>query len=170
LTNFFRHALKCALSKSEDENVLAVKPTEMENGISPTMRITQVSLIVESQSEALEFYTKKIGFEKKIDFPTPAGYRWIVVGPRGQELGLALVEAGWPDPTGLAKNWKAGTAPPIVLQVEDCSKTYKALRSRGVEFKQLFGEELRKAPYGTVAFFADRDGNTFELLQLPKAP
>lgn len=127
----------------------------------------QVSLVVENQSRALEFYTKKIGFEKKIEFPTPAGYRCIVVGPNGQAIGLALVEAGWPDDSGLGKKWNAGGAPPIVIEVENCRKTYDELKSRGVEFKRVWGEELRKVPYGTVAFFADPDGNLFEILQPP---
>ena len=133
------------------------------------MKIAQVSLIVESQSNAVQFYTKKVGFEKKIDFPTPAGYRWIVVGPKGQELGLALVEAGWPDDLGLGTRWKAAGAPPIVIETEDCEKAYKELKSNGVEFKRVWEGELNKAPYGTVAFFADPDGNLFELLQPSKA-
>jgi len=142
-----------------------IEYTDKENKIPSSMQITQVSIVVQSQSNALEFYTKKVGFEKKIDFPTPAGYRWIVVGPKGQELGLALVEAGWPDDSGLGKKWRVGEGAPIVIQVEDCRRTYQKLKSKGVEFKQIWGEELKKVPYGTVAFFADLDGNLFELLQ-----
>ena len=143
--------------------------SEKQNLTSVSMRIAQIAIIVESQAKALEFYTKKIGFEKKIDFPTPAGYRWIVVGPKGQELGLALLEAGWPDDSGLGRKWKADGAPPIVIETEDCNKTYQELKSRGVEFKQGWGKELNTAPYGTAAFFADPDGNLFELLQPSRA-
>lgn len=148
---------------------MELESSEKQNPISLSMRIAQISIIVESQAKALEFYTKKIGFEKKIDFPTPAGYRWIVVGPKGQELGLALMEAGWPDDSGLGRRWKADGAPPIVIETEDCNKTYQELKSRGVEFKQVWGKELNTAPYGTAAFFADPDGNLFELLQPSKA-
>jgi catechol 2,3-dioxygenase-like lactoylglutathione lyase family enzyme len=132
-------------------------------------RIAQVSIVVKKQSEALEFYTEKVGFKKKIDFPTPAGNRWIVVGPEGDTVGLALVEAGWPDDSGLGRTWKAGEAAPIVIQVDDCQKTYEELKSRGVEFKRIWGEEVKKVPYGTVAFFADPDGNLFEILQASMA-
>jgi catechol 2,3-dioxygenase-like lactoylglutathione lyase family enzyme len=155
--------------KCEDENPMEAEFKEEKSEMSLEMKITQVSLVVESQSKALEFYTKKIGFEKKIDFPTPAGYRWIVVGPKRQDLGLALVEAGWPDDSGLGWRKKAGEAAPIVIQVEDCDKTYQELKSRGVEFKQVWGKELNKAPYGTNAFFADPDGNLFELNEPSKA-
>ena len=130
-------------------------------------RISQVTLIVKNQSEALEFYTKKIGFEKKIDMPTPFGARWIAVGPKGQDLGLALAEAGWPDVAGLGKKYNAGGAPPIVIEVEDCRKTYLELKSRGVDFKPVWGEELKEVSYGIIALFSDPDGNLFEIHQWP---
>jgi hypothetical protein len=125
---------------------MELESTKKENATSLSMKITQISLIVESQSESVKFYTEKLGFEKKIDFPTPAGYRWIVVGPKGQDLGIALIEAKWPDDSGLGKRWVAGEAAPIVIQVEDCGKAYQELKSRNVEFKKIWGEELRKAP------------------------
>jgi predicted enzyme related to lactoylglutathione lyase len=128
---------------------------------SDSKRITQVTLIVEDQSKALEFYTEKVGFEKKIDFRNPGGVRWVTVGPKGQDVNLALAEARWPDIAG--RKWKADGAPPIVIEVEDCRKTYDELKSRGVEFTM----ELKQVPYGTVAFFADPDGNMFEILQSP---
>ena len=122
-----------------------------------------MTLLVESQSKALEFYTKKVGFEKKIDSPTPEGNRWIAVGPKGQNVSLALAEAGWPWPSVGGKKWKADGAPPIVIEVEDCRKTYDDLKSRGVEFTM----GVTRVPYGTVAFFADPDGNVFEVHQPP---
>ncbi len=132
-------------------------------------KIVQVSIVVKKQADAVEFYTNKVGFKKKVDFPTPDGNRWIVVGPEDQDIGLALVEAGWQDNSGLGREWKAGEGAPIVLEVEDCSKSYQELKSRGVGFKLVWGEELKKLPYGTVAFFADPDGNLFEVLQPSQA-
>ena len=132
-------------------------------------RIAQVSIVVTNQSEAVDFYTQKVGFKKKIDFPTPAGNRWIVVGPEDQDMGLALVEAGWPDDSGLGRTWRAGEGAPIVIQVEDCPKKYEELKSNGVEFKKVWGEELKRLLYGTVAFFADPDGNLFEVMEASQA-
>ncbi len=132
-------------------------------------KIIQVSIVVNKQADAVEFYTNKVGFKKKVDFPTPDGNRWIVVGPEDQEMGLALIEARWQDNSGLGRQWKAGEGAPIVLQVEDCSRTCQELRSRGVGFKSVWGEELKKLPYGTVAFFADPDGNLFEVLEPSQA-
>lgn len=132
-------------------------------------KIVQVSVVVEKQSDAVDFYTKKVGFKKKIDFPTPAGNRWIVVGPEDGEVGLALLEAGWRDDSGLGRVWKAGQGAPIVIQVEDCKKAYNEMKGRGVAFKKVWGEELKTVPYGTVAFFADPDGNLFEVLEPSQA-
>jgi catechol 2,3-dioxygenase-like lactoylglutathione lyase family enzyme len=159
-----------AFYTSKDEKDMQAEESGMkENTTLASMKITQISLMVKSQAEALEFYTKKLGFEKKIDFPTPAGYRWIVVGPKGNELGLALVEVGWKDDSGLGQIRRAGEGGPIVIQVDDCAGTYQELKSRGVQFKRVWGEELQKTSYGTVAFLADPDGNLYELLEPSKA-
>ena len=57
-------------------------------------KVTQFILVVNDQSEALEFCTEKVGFEKRTDFNPPGGYRWVTVGPSGQDLEFALFQAG----------------------------------------------------------------------------
>jgi len=126
-------------------------------------KITQVTLVVRNQAEALEFYTKKLGFTKKMEFSYPNGTRWVTVGPRGQDMQLALWQAGWPDATGISNSWRAGQGAPVVLNVGDCREAFEELKTKGVEFRQ----EAHTMPYGVVAFFADPDGNLFEILQPP---
>jgi predicted enzyme related to lactoylglutathione lyase len=131
-------------------------------------KITQVTLVVTNQARSLEFFTQKVGFEKKTDVTPPGGYRWVTVGPKGQDLEMALFEMGSPtDPTQKewSKNWAPATAPPIVLRVADCRKTHKELSSRGVEFVQVPAEY----PWGTAATFKDPDGNLFSIRQPPGA-
>src|SRR5215831_10973436 len=129
-------------------------------------RISQFTLVVKNQEEALEFYTQKVGFEKKTDFTPPGSYRWVTVGPKGQELELALFQAGTPDPRGWSKDWAPGRNPPIVLLVDDTRKTFEELRSRGVQFKQAEPETYN---WGVSATFSDPDGNLFSINQLPSA-
>ena len=129
-------------------------------------KVTQVTLVVKDQAAALEFYTKKVGFEKKTDYSPPGGNRWVTVGPKGQELELALFQVGTPDPNGWSSQWRPGTAPPIVLRVDDCRKAFAELRSQGVEFKQAQPEEY---PWGLSATFVDPDGNLFSMNQPPAA-
>jgi len=129
-------------------------------------KIAQFTLVVKNQAEALDFYTKKVGFEKKTDYTPPGSYRWVTVGPKGQDLELALWQVGSPDPNGESKNWKPGGRPPIVLRVDDCRKTFAEMKSRGVGFKQAQPEEYA---WGISATFSDSDGNQFSINQLPKA-
>jgi len=130
-------------------------------------RIMQFTLVVKNQEEALEFYTKKVGFEKKTDYTPPGSYRWVTVGPKGQDLELALFEAGTKDPKGWSSHWKPGAGPPIVLRVDDCRKAFAELKSRGVEFKQAQPEEY---PWGVSATFSDPDVNLFSMNQPPAYP
>lgn len=129
-------------------------------------RITQVTLVVRDQAAALDFYTNKVGFEVKTDMTPPGGYRWVTVGPRGQDLELALFALGSatdPEQQAWSKSWAPGAAPPIVLRVADCRATYEELRARGVKFPQ----PPKEYPWGTAATFADPDGNLFSLSQPP---
>ncbi len=126
-------------------------------------KIESVSLIVKDKAKALEFYTEKVGFEKRTDV-TNYGYRWVTVGPRGQDLQLELWQVGSPDPTGWSKNWKPGNTPPIVLLVDDCYKMFAELKAKGVEFRR----ELEEYPQGVSATFSDPDGNLFTIRGLPQ--
>ena len=127
------------------------------------MKVTQITLVVKNQAEALEFYTKKVGFEKKTDYTPPGSYRWVTVGPKGQDLELALFQQDFPD--RWAMKWRPGGIPPIVLRVDDCRKAFAELESRGVEFKADKPEEYA---WGVSATFADLDGNLFSINQLPQ--
>ncbi|MDA4123354.1 MAG: VOC family protein, partial [Thaumarchaeota archaeon] len=132
-----------------------------------SLKITQFTLIVKDQTAALEFYTEKVGFEKKTDYTPPGGYRWVTVGPKGQELELALFQAGTNDANGWSKNWQPGNNPPIVLRVDDCKKAYTEMKSRGVQFVQK--DKPDEYAWGISATFADPDGNLFSINQPPAA-
>jgi len=126
-------------------------------------RITTFGLVVKNQAEALEFYTNKVGFEKKTDY-TAGNYRYVTVGPKGQDIELALTEEGSPDPNGWSKNWKPGISPPIVMRTADCRRLYLDMKANGVRFVQ----ELKEYPWGISATFSDPDGNLFSINQLPQ--
>jgi predicted enzyme related to lactoylglutathione lyase len=129
------------------------------------IRIAQFTLVVNDQTRALDFYTGKVGFEKKTDFTPPGSYRWVTVGPKEQDLELALWQVGSPDPNGWSKNWKPGSAPPINLRVDDCRKTFGEMKARGVRFDQA---EPQEYAWGISATFTDPDGNRFAINQLPQ--
>jgi predicted enzyme related to lactoylglutathione lyase len=129
-------------------------------------KITVITLVVTNQARSLEFFTEKVGFEKKTDITSPGGYRWVTVSLKGQDLELALFEVGSmtdPSQTEVSKNWVPAKAPPIVLVVPDCRKAHKELSARGVEFPQAPVDH----PWGTSATFKDPDGNLFSMNQPP---
>ena len=51
------------------------------------MRIANAQLWVHDQDEALAFYTEKLGWEVRSDVTLPelGDFRWLTVGPPGQE-------------------------------------------------------------------------------------
>ena len=55
-------------------------------------KVPYVALMVSDQDKALDFYTRIIGFQKRGDFPTPVGPRFLTIGVEGQDFGLVL----WP--------------------------------------------------------------------------
>lgn len=118
-------------------------------------KITHFALTVKNQADALEFYTKKVGFEKKADFTSPEGYRWVTVGPKGQELELVLTQAGIED--GAKSSF-------VTMRVDDCRRASEELKAHGVQFKQ----EPAENPWSVSAIFTDPDGNLFQINQFPQ--
>jgi len=51
------------------------------------MKIANAQLWVQDQEEALAFWTEKVGFEVRADVTMPemGDFRWLTVGPPGQE-------------------------------------------------------------------------------------
>jgi catechol 2,3-dioxygenase-like lactoylglutathione lyase family enzyme len=126
--------------------------------------ITNVSLVVRNKTQALEFFTSKVGFEKKTDVTGPGGYRYVTVGPKGQPLELALWEVGSGTDPALkteSEAWKPASAPPMVISVPDCKQAHAELKGRGVEFTQPPEDH----PWGVIATFRDPDGNLFSISQ-----
>jgi len=114
--------------------------------------VPYVALMVSDQDKALDFYTRVIGFEKRIDAPTPIGPRFLTVGVPGQDFELVL----WP---GTPARAELGSAV-CTIEVDDCRAAFQTLASRGVEFEPA---ELLQFPWGYVARFKDPDGNQLQV-------
>jgi catechol 2,3-dioxygenase-like lactoylglutathione lyase family enzyme len=123
-------------------------------------RVTLVKLLVNNQDEALEFYTKKLGFEVAEDNKT-GDYRWLLVRlPDNQEFCINLDVARTGEQEALVGRQAAGL-PLFSIETDDCISEYKALKERDVEFE---GEpEVR--PYGTGVLMRDLYGNRIYLNQ-----
>jgi uncharacterized glyoxalase superfamily protein PhnB len=128
-------------------------------------------LWVHDQDEALEFWTKKIGFEIRNDVTLPemGDFRWLTVGPPGQP-DVAIVLMAIPGPPVMdaetASEVRAlmskGFAGTVFLTTDDCRAAYEELKGRGVEFT----EAPEERPYGVDAGFRDPSGNSVRLTQV----
>jgi catechol 2,3-dioxygenase-like lactoylglutathione lyase family enzyme len=107
--------------------------------------IHHVAVTVRDLGEALDFYTRVLGFEQRADRPgtLPPG-AWLDVG--GQQLHLI-----------------PGTPPPaqgqhVAVLVDDLDKTVEKMRADGVRVSD-------PVPIGSArqSFLADPSGNTIEL-------
>jgi predicted enzyme related to lactoylglutathione lyase len=138
------------------------------------MKITTTQLWVHDQDEALAFYTQKVGLEVKSDVTLPemGDFRWLVVGPPGQEdIGIVLMAIPGPpvmdEPTGeqVRDLMSKGFAGTVFFTTEDVLADYEELSARGVEFV----EKPEQRPYGIDTSFRDPSGNHLRLGQVTMA-
>jgi predicted enzyme related to lactoylglutathione lyase len=115
------------------------------------------SVLVTDQDRALDFYTNKLGLEKRVENPTPDGLRFLTVGVKGDEFMLVL----WPGTPGEAQPAMGRPPASVTIETDDCAKTAEELKSRGVEFVS----DVLEFPWGYVAQFRDPDGNLLQLRQ-----
>ena len=135
------------------------------------MKISCAQLWVQDQEEALAFWTEKVGFEVRADVTMPemGDFRWLTVGPPGQE-DVTVVLMAIPGEPMIDKTTQAqisdlaakGFAGTVFLTTEDCRADYEALVARGVEFS----EAPEERPYGIDAGFRDPSGNAIRLTQV----
>lgn len=137
------------------------------------IRIANAQLWVRDQDEALEFYTKKIGMEVRADVTVPemGNFRWLTVGPAGQQdVSITLMAIPGPpvmeaDTVEQVQSLMAkGFAGTIFLTTDDVHAAYEDLKGRGVEF----AEAPEERPYGIDSAFRDPSGNYIRLAQLPE--
>ena len=138
------------------------------------IKINSAQLWVNDQDEALEFYTKKVGMEIRADVTLPEipDFRWLVVGPPGQDdVGIVLMAIpGEPVMDGETANqvrelMSKGFAGTVFLTTDDVRRDYEELTARGLEFH----EKPEERPYGIDCSFRDPSGNHLRLTQLTLA-
>ena len=135
------------------------------------IKINSTQLWVHDQDEALAFYTQKLGWEVRSDVTLAemGDFRWLSVGPAGQE-DIAVVLMAIPGPpvfdagtsAQIAELMGKGAAGTVFLTTEDVRADYEELKGRNVEFT----EAPEERPYGIDCGFRDPSGNSFRLTQV----
>ncbi len=114
-------------------------------------KLNTVVIPVADQERALEFYTQKLGFEKRTDLPFGSGYRWVEVAPGEAETTIALAPPPEGVPTG---NRQTG----IGLQTDDIDAFHGELKAAGVD---VDAEVSRQGdPVPPLFWLRDPEGNT----------
>ena len=125
--------------------------------------IEGITVMVSEQQNALDFYTQKLGFTKKLD-TAEAGFRWIVVGPKDSKTVLSLVDPNsmkeWNENTHNNPEKRIGQPTGIWFFTKNIDQAYQELKSKGVEVtepkKQVWG--------GILCTVYDQDKNSFGLV------
>lgn len=124
----------------------------------PDTAITQVATVlipVSDQDDALEFYTAKLGFEKRADIPFGKGDRWVEVAPAGAATTLALMPPREGEEVGIQTR--------VSFSTGDIDADHAELKGRGVD---VDAEVMRMGdPVPPMFFFRDQDGNNFFIVQ-----
>ena len=127
-------------------------------GTDTGTRISQVATIivpVSDQDRAIEFYTGKLGFEKRADIPMGEAMRWVEVAPPGAATTIAIVPPREGEPTGVQTRVAFGT--------DDIDADHASLKAQGVDVD----EEVSRMG-GTVPpmfWLRDQDANSFLIVQ-----
>jgi catechol 2,3-dioxygenase-like lactoylglutathione lyase family enzyme len=132
-------------------------------------KLSHATLYVLDQKKAYDVYVNKLGLKVHNDMEMD-GMRWLTVSPPNQpEIEILLAEPNPPmfEPEMgqhvralLEKNALGGG----VWETDDCEKTYKELKAKGIEFTKTPTKEF----YGVEALFRDGCGNWFSLTEHPK--
>lgn len=114
-----------------------------------------VMVPVSDQDRALEFYTEKLGFEKRADIPFGRGDRWVEVAPAGADTTIALVLPREGESVGIQTR--------VGFASDNVDGDHAKLRERGVDAD---AEVMRMGdPVPPMFFFSDQDGNRYMIVQ-----
>lgn len=124
--------------------------------------LAAVTYLVRDYDEAIDWFSRCLGFSPVEDTPLGGGKRWVVVaGQSGSRLLLARADG----PVQQAAIGKAaGGRVAFFLETPDFARDHAAMVAAGVTFR----EAPRHEPYGTVAVFEDLYGNGWDLIS-PRA-
>lgn len=118
------------------------------------MKIELVALPVTDVDRAKDFYVDQVGFNADHDHRVSDDLRFVQLTPPGSACSVVLGEGI----TEMAPGSQKG----LQMVVADADAARAELVGRGVDCS-----EVDEQPWGRFVYFADPDGNTWALQQLP---
>jgi predicted enzyme related to lactoylglutathione lyase len=127
------------------------------------MKIKLTSIYVNDQDKALAFYTEKLGFQKKAEYPA-GEFKWLTIvsseEPEGTEIFLEPNRN--PAAKALQQSLKETGTRAAMFYTDDLQREYDRLSGLGVTFTM----PPTKQPWGSMAMLDDTCGNLIQLTQL----
>ena len=124
--------------------------------------LAHIAIVVRDYDEAIDWYTRVLGFELLEDTPLTPGKRWVLVQPRGDRgSSLLLAKAANPEQTSRIGNQTGGRVC-LFLHTDDFQRDYANYLANGVTFVE---QQPRREAYGTVIVFEDIYGNRWDLIE-----
>lgn len=126
------------------------------------MRLSLVALLVSDYDEAINWFTRALGFRLAKDEDQGGGKRWVVIEDQAGR-GLLLARAKKAEELAAVGNQHGGRVG-FFLEVEDFDAALERLTAAGTRFD----EQPRLEPYGKVVVFRDLYGNRWDLIEPAK--
>jgi predicted enzyme related to lactoylglutathione lyase len=129
------------------------------------MKVKVISIPVQNQEKALQFYAGKLGFIKKVDVPLGED-RWLTVVSKEEQDGTEVLLEPSPNHFEPAKTYQKALfdagIPYTQFNVDSVQQEYERLASLGVEFS------VKPTEIGTVkiAVFNDTCGNNIQIVEM----
>ena len=117
-------------------------------------KLELIQVPVTDVDRAKAFYVDQVGFNPDHDYQVTPELRFVQLTPHGSACSIVLG-------TGLT-TMTPGSQRDLMAVVEDAAKARQELLNNGVE-----ASEVDVQPWGSFVTFADPDGNTWSLQQLP---
>ena len=130
------------------------------------MRVKVISVPVLDQAVALQFYTEKLNFVKKVDVPLGEDSRWLTVVSKEDQDGPEVLLEPSPRHFEPAKTYQKALLdagiPYTQFNVDSVQGEYERLSSLGIEFS------VKPTKMGTVkiAVFNDTCGNNIQIVEM----
>jgi catechol 2,3-dioxygenase-like lactoylglutathione lyase family enzyme len=130
------------------------------------MKVKITSIPVQDQEKALQFYTEKLGFIKKVDIPLSEHSRWLTVVSKEDQNGVEVLLEPAPNHFEPAKIYQKALLdagiPYTQFYSDDVQQDYDKLLNLGIEFS------VKPTEMGTVkiAVFNDTCGNNIQIVEM----
>jgi catechol 2,3-dioxygenase-like lactoylglutathione lyase family enzyme len=117
-------------------------------------KIELIAIPVSDVDRAKAFYADQAGFIAEHDHQVDENLRFVQLTPPGSACSIAFG-------TGITEA-QPGSVRGITMVVQDATAARAELAARGVPIS-----DVQEFPWGSFVFFADPDGNSWALQQLP---